>query len=105
MLNFNPISNVNRNSVIPPPAAKKKQENQTVQTNTISNVTPDFSVKTPLKYRKTGEINLPFETKAHMYKLSNGQKVIIVPNDGETVVKTYVNTGSMNEPLKRLCSM
>ena len=100
MLNFNPISNVNRNSVIPSPAVKKKQENQTVQTNTISNVTPDFSVKTPLKYTKTGEINLPFDTKAHMYKLSNGQKVIIVPNDGETVVKTYVNTGSMNEPDK-----
>ena len=87
MLNFNPISNVNRNSVIPPPAVKKKQENQTVQTNTISNVTPDFSVKTPLKYTKTGEINLPFDTKAHMYKLSNGQKVIIVQNDGGTVVK------------------
>ena len=98
MLNFNPIGNVNINSQIKPPAQNKNPGNSAVQTNTISNVTPDFNVKTPLKYTKLGEINLPFDTKAYMYKLSNGQKVIIVPNEGETVVKTYVNTGSMNEP-------
>lgn len=75
-------------------------EEKKVQNNTISNVTPDYNVKTPVSYKKIEEINLPFDTKAHLYKLSNGQKVAIIPNDGETVVKTYVNTGSMNEPDK-----
>lgn len=98
MLNFNPIGNVNINNQLRPSAQKKKPDNSAAQTNTISNVTPDFSVKTPMKYAKTGEIELPFDTKAYMYKLANGQRVIIVPNEGETVVKTYVNTGSMNEP-------
>ena len=27
----------------------------------------------------------------------DGQKVVIVPREGATVLKTYVNTGSMNE--------
>lgn len=98
MLNINPIGNVNINNQAKNSVPPKKPENINVQNNTISNVTPDYNVKTPRKYRKTGEINLPFDTKAHMYKLSSGQKVIIVPNEGETVVKTYVNTGSMNEP-------
>lgn len=45
-------------------------------------------------------MNFPYDTKAYCYKLANGQKVIIVPQDGETVLRTYVNTGSMNEPDK-----
>ncbi len=75
-----------------------------VQTNPqleqLSNVQPDFTVKTPIAYTKTGEMNFPYDTKAYCYKLSNGQKVIIVPQEGETVLRTYVNTGSMNEPDK-----
>ena len=61
---------------------------------------PDFAIKTPISYTKTGEINFPYDTKAHCYKLANGQKIIIVPQEGETVLRTYVNTGSMNEPDK-----
>lgn len=64
----------------------------------LPNVTPDYSVKTPLKYSKIGEFNLPSDLKATLYKLSNGQRVVIIPKEGKTVVKTYVNTGSMNEP-------
>ncbi len=101
MLNFYPISNVNINSNnINSTTHKKKPANSNVHTDTISNVTPDFNIKTPIKFSKIGEFNLPFDTKAYVYKLSNGQKIIIVPNEGETVVKTYVNTGSMNEPDK-----
>lgn len=70
------------------------------QIDKLSNVQPDYTVKTPMSYTKTGEINFPYDTKAHIYRLANGQKVIIVPQDGETVVRTYVNTGSMNEPDK-----
>lgn len=66
--------------------------------NTIPEISRDYSVKTPISYSKVGELNLPYETKAHMYKLANGQKVVIIPKDGvKTYVETYVNTGSMNE--------
>ena len=76
--------------------------NETVQINPqieqLSNIQPDFAVKTPMAYTKIGEMNFPYDTKAYCYKLTNGQRVIIVPQEGETVLKTYVNTGSMNEP-------
>lgn len=77
----------------------KGNETQTnPQIEQLAEVRPDYWVKTPISYSKTGEINFPYDTKAHCYKLANGQKVIIVPQEGETVLKTYVNTGSMNEP-------
>lgn len=72
-------------------------ENKQVSSN-AQQITPDYNVKVPLKYAYLGEQNLPFSTKAYMYKLENGQKVVIIPKKGPTVVKTYVNVGSMNEP-------
>ncbi|MFI3299815.1 MAG: pitrilysin family protein [Candidatus Gastranaerophilales bacterium] len=63
----------------------------------LSPVTPDYSVKLPIAYNKVNEIELPNNLKAHDYKLANGQRIVIVPTEGETVVKTYVNSGSMNE--------
>ena len=39
-----------------------------------------------------------FNHDAYFYKLPNGQNVILVPKKGTTVVKTYVNVGSTNEP-------
>ena len=51
-----------------------------------------------MSYTKTGELKISDDLTAQCYKLANGQKVVIVPKDGTTVVKTYVNTGSMNEP-------
>ncbi|MCI1273825.1 MAG: insulinase family protein [Clostridiaceae bacterium] len=68
------------------------------QNNEISNTTPVYGVKTPTPFTKTGTLNLPNNLKAECYKLSNGQKVVIVPKKGETTINTYVNTGSMNEP-------
>lgn len=59
---------------------------------------PDYNVKAPMKYTYMGQENLPGNTKAHLYKLENGQRVVIVPKKGPTVVKTYINVGSMNEP-------
>lgn len=66
----------------------------------ISNVVPTYNVKAPLKYSSLGVENLPESTKAHLYKLENGQRVVIIPKKGPTIVKTYVNVGSMNEPDK-----
>lgn len=79
-------------------AEKQEQINKsTINNQSIPVVSPDFAVKTPMKYQKLGDIDLPFDKKASLYKLANGQRVVILPREGKTVLKTYVNTGSMNE--------
>lgn len=98
MLNINPFYKLGIPKLSTTSAQQQKAETFDVQQNSISSVTPDYNVKTPISYKKIEEINLPFNTKAHLYKLSNGQRIAIIPNEGATVVKTYVNTGSMNEP-------
>ncbi len=98
MNGINSINSVN-NYVAPSKVTFKAANNATnPQIDQLQDVRPDFAVKTPIAYTKTGEIDFPYDTKAHCYKLANGQKVIIVPQEGETVVRSYVNTGSMNEP-------
>ena len=64
----------------------------------LPQILPSYNVKPPLKYNYLGEEELPCNIKAHMYKLENGQRVVIIPKKGPTIVKTYVNVGSMNEP-------
>lgn len=61
-------------------------------------VQPALNVNVPIAYNHTEDIKLNDELTAHCYKLANGQKVVIVPKDGPTIVKSYVNTGSLNEP-------
>lgn len=74
------------------------QNTQELSNVTPPNVTPTYNVKKPLKYSSLGIEELPSNTKAYMYKLENGQRVVVIPKKGPTVVKTYVNVGSMNEP-------
>ena len=101
MYNVGSISNINNIKMSSKKAVFKGSESQTnPQIEQLNDIKPDFDVKTPMPYSKTGVIDFPYGTKAHCYKLSNGQKVIIVPQEGETVLRTYVNTGSMNEPDK-----
>ncbi len=71
---------------------------QQPQVNAPMNVTPDYNVKKPMAYQQLDDIELAFDKKAKQYKLANGQRVIIFPKEGRTVLKTYVNTGSLNEP-------
>lgn len=66
--------------------------------NEVGNVTPDYNVSKPISYTKIEDIKLPDNLTAHYYKLGNGQKVVVIPKDGSTVVKSYVNTGALNEP-------
>ncbi len=73
---------------------------ETVQNNSVQSITPDYSVSKPISYNKIETITLANGLNAHYYKLANGQKVVIIPKKGPTIVKTYVNTGSMNEPDK-----
>ena len=101
MYNVGSISNINNIKISSKKAVFKGSESQTnPQIEQLNDIKPDFDVKTPMPYSKTDVIDFPYGTKAHCYKLSNGQKVIIVPQEGETVLRTYVNTGSMNEPDK-----
>lgn len=100
MLRINSINGVNNYIHSNKPSFKGNEGQTNPQIKELSNVNPDYAVKTPMAYTKTGELNFPYDTKAHCYKLANGQRVIIVPQDGETVLRTYVNTGSMNEPDK-----
>lgn len=76
------------------------QQNQNAPAQNLQNVTPDYNVKAPLKYTYMGQEELPENIVANIYKLESGQKVVIIPKKGPTVVKTYVNVGSMNEPDK-----
>ena len=61
-------------------------------------VTPDYNVKKPMPYQQLEDLEIGLGKLAKQYKLANGQRVIIFPKEGKTVVKTYVNTGSLNEP-------
>ena len=101
MYRISSINNVNNYIKFCKPSFKGAETSQTKpQIEQVSDIKPDFAVKTPMAYTKTGEMNFPYDTKAYYYKLANGQRVIIVPQEGETVLRTYVNTGSMNEPDK-----
>lgn len=82
----------------PVPQNSAPVTNPIQQTQELSDVSPTYNLNVPIKYSYLGKQELPCATTAHMYKLDNGQKVIIIPKEGSTVVKTYVNVGSMNEP-------
>lgn len=97
---INSINSVNNYQINNKTVFKGNEAHTNPQIEQLPKVRPDYTVKTPMAYTKTGEMNFPYDTKAYCYKLANGQKVIIVPQESETVLRTYVNTGSMNEPDK-----
>lgn len=80
------------------PLFTANNEDDSKRITELQNTINDSSVKVPLSYVKTGVQDLPYGLKAHFYKLSNGQKVVILPKEGKTVLRSYVNTGSLNEP-------
>ena len=52
----------------------------------------------PMAYTKIGEMEIPgLKDKASVFKLANGQKVVIAPKKGPTMVKTAYNVGAVNE--------
>lgn len=48
-------------------------------------------------YTFEGYLKVPYSNDASVYRLKNGLRVVILPKEGTTIVKTYVNAGSMNE--------
>lgn len=62
-------------------------------------IASELNVKTPISYKKIAELKISgTEDKAQLYKLANGQKIVILSKKGPAVVRTYFNVGSMNEP-------
>ncbi len=51
----------------------------------------------PVSYSFLGTEKTPYGDDIYLYMLQNGQKVAIMPKEGSTIVKTFVNSGSMNE--------
>ena len=101
---FNSVANINQpkirynnyRNIVQPQFTGNNEGDKNIKE--LSNVTNDVSVKVPITYTKQGEQKLPYGLNAHFYKLSNGQKVVILPKEGPTVIRSYVNTGSLNEP-------
>lgn len=89
---------VNNFSMANKPAAFTAQNPSVDSEKQLPAVSPDYNVRTPIGYSYVGDIKLNDDLTAKQYKLANGQNVIILPKEGPTVVKTYVNTGSFNEP-------
>lgn len=89
----NPVITANRNNPYVQNTPAKSQ-----RVNTAPIFTADYNINTPIRYTKMEDIKLSDNLTAHYYKLANGQKVIIVPKNGTTVVKSYINTGALNEP-------
>lgn len=59
---------------------------------------PNFTPKIAQAFTKTNEIQAPNGETAHFYKLENGHTVVVIPRKDEaTIVKTFVDAGSMNE--------
>ncbi len=59
---------------------------------------PLFNPKITQSYQKLGVFKGQNEQTAHLYELKNGHKIFIIPRkDSATTVKTFVNSGSMNE--------
>ena len=53
----------------------------------------------PVSYTKIAEIPIPGINKtASVFKLSNGQKIAILPKEGPTFIRTSFNVGALNEP-------
>ena len=92
------ITNINLYKSSPVFCSKPDNEITHKQTDEIPDVTKDYNTRTPIKYTYTGDIKLQDGIVAKCYKLASGQRVVIVPKSGSTIVKTYVNTGSFNEP-------
>ncbi|NLF83446.1 MAG: insulinase family protein, partial [Candidatus Gastranaerophilales bacterium] len=52
-------------------------------------------------YTELFSFNVPYlNEKGRLYKLDNGQGVVIIPKKGPTSIKTFVKVGSFNEPDK-----
>ncbi len=97
-INFNKKQNINFTSSSVQTAQGAMQTDSQITSLSANPATnPLVKPNIPLQYKKISETKDPFGHTLHYYMLSNGQKVVIAPKAGTTIVKTFVNSGSMNE--------
>ena len=104
-LNSNYLSKLIRNDKTLQPQTKNTPQgvNNTVQQNNLPSThaagLSQVTTNAPVSYTKIAEIPIPgISEKASVFKLSNGQKVAILPKKGPTFVRTSYSVGSLNEP-------
>lgn len=52
-------------------------------------------------YKEVATFDAPYIGKGKLYKLDNGQNIVIIPKKGPTTIKTFVKVGSFNEAKNR----
>ena len=98
VIDISKIYNIGLNTVKSREHKTAKTVTNSVSCNGLMPAVPDYNVKVPMQYTKSGITKLDNGLEMHEYKLANGQKVVIMPSDNPTLqLQTYVNTGSMNE--------
>ncbi len=104
-LNSNYLSKLIRNDKTVQPQTNNAPQgvNNTVQQNNLPSThsagLSQVTTNAPVSYTKIAEIPIPgINEKASVFKLSNGQKVAILPKKGPTFVRTSYSVGSLNEP-------
>ncbi len=100
-ISANTISNITQAKQIPALAKQTgtfRAENSTELSSIDSVGSSLVNTNLPVSYTKIAEIQIPgLDKNACIYKLSNGQKVVICPKKGRTFIKTTYNVGSLNE--------
>lgn len=100
--------NINNNIRLKPAFKAEKQEQMPAK-NTLEISNPllteasralfsQIQAKAPVSYKFIGDYEIPHAGNAKLYELATGQKVVILNKKGPTVLKSYFNVGSMNEP-------
>ena len=108
-MSYNPlINNLNTFSTIPLSRKTVKTDvnptpsftpvSEPISSKAADAIKAQTTVSSPMQYIFIKDINISFANPAKFYKLANGQKVIILNKKGPTVVKSYFNVGSLNEP-------
>ena len=79
-------------------SAASNTVDNTSQTPVVDALKAQILAQAPVSYTFIKEVKLPFSNSVKLFKLANGQKVAILEKKGPTVLQTYYNVGSMNEP-------
>lgn len=91
--------NIAQNAII---KAKKTEVNLGNNTQQLPSVyvagVSQINSNLPVSYIKLGEIPIPgLKNNASVFRLANGQRVVILPKKGPTQIRTTFNVGSLNE--------
>ncbi len=80
------------------PSAASTPNDNSLNIKAAESLKAQTLAQAPVSYTFVRDIKLPFSKNAKLFKLANGQKVVILEKKGPTVLETYYNVGSMNEP-------